>query len=220
MKDAYKTIDGNSEGEYSDRGSKFIAFASSVADVDEAEAFLQSVKKEHFKARHHCYAYRIGAGDDIFRINDDGEPSGTAGRPIYGQILSADLRDIIIVVVRYFGGKLLGASGLIQAYKSAAENAINNADIRIVHLRKLIKAKLAYAREPFFMDALSALEIDVTARNYGEKAEITFAVAQSQVELRLKEICGKILGRNLKDIEDPYTCIEDINFKVLKTQMA
>lgn len=127
--DSYKSIAGISEGLYKDLGSKFIALAYPVETEEDAREIVSSVKKDYFDARHHCYAYRIGREGEKWRVNDDGEPSSTAGRPIYGQILSAGLSDILIVVVRYFGGTKLGVPGLIKAYKSAAQDAISNAAI-------------------------------------------------------------------------------------------
>ena len=127
--DTYKTIAAPSEGLYKEKGSKFLAFAYPVHNLDEVKAHLEQLRKDYFDARHHCYAYILGPRKDAFRANDDGEPSGTGGRPIHGQLLSADLTDTLIVVVRYFGGILLGASGLANAYKTAARDAINHATI-------------------------------------------------------------------------------------------
>lgn len=118
--DYYLTIDKTASAEYKDRGSRFIAYTSPVQSVDDCKNFLQQLKKEHPKAVHHCFAYRLGWDGTQFRVSDDGEPSGTAGKPILGQIDSKQLTDLMIVVVRYFGGTLLGVPGLIQAYKSAA----------------------------------------------------------------------------------------------------
>ncbi len=115
----YQTIEKNSFAEYKDRGSKFIAYAYPVQTIDDCKQFLQQLKKEHPKAVHHCFAYRLGWDGNQFRVSDDGEPSGTAGRPILGQIDSKQLTNITVIVVRYFGGTLLGVPGLIQAYKSA-----------------------------------------------------------------------------------------------------
>jgi uncharacterized YigZ family protein len=123
------TISQNSQGIYKDKGSKFISFAFPVKDEDEVKQILSDTKKEYFDARHHCYAYILGNNAEKFRYNDDSEPSGTAGKPIYGQLLSKNLTNVLIVVVRYFGGTLLGTSGLIKAYKSAAIDALNNANI-------------------------------------------------------------------------------------------
>lgn len=127
--DCYKSICTPSRGIYKDKGSKFLSFAFPVTGEDQAKALIANLKKDYFDARHHCWAYRIGHTGETFRYNDDGEPSSTAGKPIYGQILSNELSDILIVVVRYFGGILLGTSGLIVAYKSAAADAIANAQI-------------------------------------------------------------------------------------------
>lgn len=129
MEDTYKTIEKPSEGLFKDKGSKFISFAFPVNSEEEIKEIVQSIKKEHHSARHHCYAWRLGADQLHFRANDDGEPSSTAGKPILGQIQSFDLTNILIVVVRYFGGTLLGVSGLINAYRSAALDAINQAEI-------------------------------------------------------------------------------------------
>ena len=127
--DTYKTIAAPSEGIYKEKGSKFLAFAYPVRTQEEIKAHLDRLRKEYFDARHHCYAYILGPRKDAFRANDDGEPSGTGGRPIHGQLMSADLTDTLIVVVRYFGGILLGASGLANAYKAAARDAIDHATI-------------------------------------------------------------------------------------------
>lgn len=127
--DTYRTIVTPSEGLYKEKGSKFLAFAFPVTSVEEVKPILERLKKEYYDARHHCYAYVLGADKEVFRANDDGEPSGTGGRPIHGQMLSADLTNMLIVVVRYFGGILLGASGLANAYKAAARDAIENASI-------------------------------------------------------------------------------------------
>lgn len=127
--DTYRTIEAPSQGLYKEKGSKFLSFAFPVHSLDEVKAHLDRLRKEYFDARHHCYAYIIGPRKDAWRANDDGEPSGTGGRPIHGQLLSADLTDTLIVVVRYFGGILLGASGLANAYKTAARDAIDHASI-------------------------------------------------------------------------------------------
>jgi len=120
----YQTIEKPSMAEYKDRGSKFIAYAYPVQTVDEFKKLLQQLKKEHAKAVHHCFAYRLGWDGNQFRVSDDGEPGGTAGRPILGQIDSKQLTDTAVIVVRYFGGTLLGVPGLIQAYKSATAMAL------------------------------------------------------------------------------------------------
>jgi len=127
--DSFLTITRRSEGIYKEKGSKFLAFAIPVSDVEEVKAIVAAFRKEYYDARHVCYAYMLGADREEFRANDDGEPSGTAGRPILGQINSAGLTDILILVVRYFGGVLLGTGGLVTAYKSAAADAIANNEV-------------------------------------------------------------------------------------------
>ena len=129
VSDSYKSISNNSTGIFKDNGSKFLSFAYPVTSEDQIKPIIQQLKKEYFDARHHCYAYRIGYTGDKWRFNDDGEPSSTAGKPIFGQILSAELSDILIVVVRYLGGIKLGVPGLIRAYKESTADAITNAQI-------------------------------------------------------------------------------------------
>lgn len=129
MEDTYKTILEPAEGIFKDKGSKFIAYIFPVTSEEEIREIIQTIKKDHHSARHHCYAWRLGYEKLLFRANDDGEPSSTAGKPILGQIQSFDLTNVLIVVVRYFGGTLLGVSGLINAYRNAALNAITQAEI-------------------------------------------------------------------------------------------
>ncbi|MCK4406697.1 MAG: YigZ family protein [Bacteroidales bacterium] len=129
FEDTYKTIENISEGLFKDRGSKFIAHAIPVNNESQVKEHLSALRKIYHDARHHCYAYQLGFDKSSYRINDDGEPSGTAGKPIFGQILSHNLTNILIVVVRYFGGTKLGVGGLINAYKTSAKDALNNAKI-------------------------------------------------------------------------------------------
>lgn len=129
MADSFQTISEPSEGLFKDKGSKFLSFAIPIENTQEIKALLEKYRKEYYDARHVCYAYMIGAERNEYRSNDDGEPSGTAGKPILGQINSYNLTNILIIVVRYFGGILLGTSGLINAYKNAAKDAIDNAKI-------------------------------------------------------------------------------------------
>lgn len=127
--DIYTTIRKISKGIYKEKGSRFLSFAYPMTDEEKVKPVIDKIRKEHHEARHHCYAYMIGSERTVWRSNDDGEPSGTAGRPILGQINSFGLTNILIIVSRYFGGTLLGTSGLINAYKSAAASAIQNAGI-------------------------------------------------------------------------------------------
>ena len=127
--DTYKTIGANGEGVYKEKGSKFLAFAMPVFSVDDVKALIEHYRKTYYDARHVCFAYSIGPLREEYRVSDDGEPSGTAGRPIFGQINAFGLTNILVIVVRYFGGVLLGTGGLVTAYKSASAIAIRAAEI-------------------------------------------------------------------------------------------
>ena len=142
--DTYLTISLPSEALYKDKGSKFYAFAYPVQTVEQIKDILAEKRKEYYDARHVCYAYMLGYERNQFRANDDGEPSGTAGRPILGQINSSNLTDILIIVVRYFGGTLLGTSGLIQAYKTSAAEAIAAATIEERIVEKTFMSRFGY----------------------------------------------------------------------------
>ena len=164
--DNYKSIAGVSEGLYKDLGSKFIALAYPVETEAEARDIIGMVKKDYFDARHHCFAYRIGREGEKWRVNDDGEPSSTAGRPIYGQILSAGLSDILIVVVRYFGGTKLGVPGLIKAYKSAAQDAISNAVIVEKIASEQFTVKFGYEKMNDVMKTLKEMGLSPKGQDF------------------------------------------------------
>ena len=171
-KDTYKTIAKDSFGEFKDRGSKFLAYAFPAEDKTEVESALAQVRKLHPKARHHCYAYRLGLDKNNFRANDDGEPSGTAGRPILGQIDSAGLTNTIVIVVRYFGGTLLGASGLINAYKKSTAEALGQAQV----VEKIVEEKFTlyfdYAHMSKVMNAISKPPFRIVEQRFTETAEL------------------------------------------------
>jgi len=143
--DIYKTIKSPVEGIFKERGSRFLAYAYPVIEQDQIKPILDQLRKEHHDARHYCFAYMLGSERIIYRSSDDGEPSGTGGRPILGQINSFGLTNILIVVVRYFGGTLLGVSGLINAYKSAAESAIQNSEIIECTMKEYYEIKYPYS---------------------------------------------------------------------------
>jgi len=125
----FLTIASESQGMYKEKGSKFLAFAYPVSSEEDVKAKVDSLRKKYFDARHHCYAYRLGADGERYRVNDDGEPANSAGKPILGQLMSSGVTNVLMVVVRYFGGVLLGTGGLAQAYRQAAANALANAKI-------------------------------------------------------------------------------------------
>ena len=189
--DTYRTIKGPAEGLYKEKGSKFLAFAFPVRSTDEVKQHLEALRKEYFDARHHCYAYILGPSKDVYRVNDDGEPSGTGGRPIHGQLLSADLTDTLIVVVRYFGGVLLGASGLANAYKTAARDAIEHSEI----VEKTIDVRYRLQFEYVLMNDVMRIvkEFGLTPMNqdYNLDCRFELSVRQSQ-SVRLYDALAKL----------------------------
>ncbi len=174
--DTYKSIRKESSGTYRESGSKFLAFAYPVSDEDQVKDFIASLKKEHYSARHHCYAYRLGLSGEVWRVNDDGEPSSTAGKPILGQILSNELSDILIVVVRYFGGVKLGVPGLIKAYKTAAADAINNAEI--YEKQELVTMSITFPYEQLsaVMKIIKESSATITEQSYDNICTIKYII--------------------------------------------
>lgn len=144
MGDEYQTIVGPSEGLYKEKGSRFLAFAYPVDTLDEIKEILEQIQKKYYDARHRCYAWKLGLDENNFRKNDDGEPSGTAGQPIYGQILSRGLTNVLVVVVRYFGGIKLGTGGLIVAYKTATADALDGAEVVRKKVEKIVRISFGY----------------------------------------------------------------------------
>ena len=185
MTDSYQTIAAASTGEFKDRGSKFIAYAWPVRSEAEALEHLENLRKEHFKARHHCFAWRFEPDGSRFRANDDGEPSGTAGRPILGQIDSFSLTYVVVVVVRYFGGILLGTSGLINAYREAAAEALRNAAIKECLVKDFYLLDFDYALMPDVMNAVKKLEFEVLRQTFEDRGQIEIGIRQSETTATL-----------------------------------
>ena len=179
MQDFYYSIQKSSEGLYKEKGSKFIGYAFPVSDETEIKNHITQLKKEHHAARHWCYAYRLGADKKLFRANDDGEPSGTAGKPILNQLLSADLTDVLIVVVRYFGGTLLGTSGLITAYKNAAAEALSHASIITKYISETYRVTFDTNATNEVMRRLKEFDAVIINHTFNEKNEIDFSVRLS-----------------------------------------
>lgn len=171
-----------STGEFRDRGSKFLAYAWPIRSEEDVQHHLEALKKEHPKARHHCYAYRLGLDKNNFRANDDGEPSGTAGKPILGQIDSFGLSNVFIVVVRYFGGTLLGTSGLINAYKTSTQDALQKAQIVEKIVEAVFRLVFPYAIMPDVMNAVKKLEINVLKQEFEEEGRLEIAIRTSEIE--------------------------------------
>ncbi len=180
--DTYFTITKTAEGFYKDKGSKFYAFALPVNDEDQAKVYLEELKKTYYDARHHCYAYAIGLNRDYYRMNDDGEPSGTAGKPIYRQILSYNLVNVMIVVIRYFGGTKLGVRGLINAYKFAAVDALENANIIEKKIKHVYQLHYQYPLMNKVMHALKEENIEPLSTKFEVDCKLTFAIRQKESE--------------------------------------
>ena len=177
--DEYKTITAPSQGSFRDRGSKFLAFAIPAASETEVKQQLEILRKKYYDATHHCYAYVLGFDKSGYRINDDGEPSGTAGRPIHGQILSKDLTNILIVVVRYYGGTNLGVPGLINAYKTAALDALTNANIVTRVVKELYQLEFPYEAMNEVMKIIKDEILEVINNEFGTKCVIRLAIRHS-----------------------------------------
>ena len=190
--DEFKTIATTSEGYYTEKRSKFLAFAHHVETVDEVKELLAGYRKKYYDARHVCYAYMLGASREEFRANDDGEPSSTAGKPILGQINSNELTDILIVVVRYYGGVNLGMSGLIVAYREAAADAIAHATIETRQVEEVITYTFAYPQMNDVMRIVKEMNPRVLSQTYDNTCEIRLSIRQSEAE-QLRNRLSKLL---------------------------
>ncbi|MCT1532058.1 IMPACT family protein [Sphingobacterium daejeonense] len=188
FEDIYKTIDEPSEGIFRDKGSKFIAYAYPFKDENKVKEIIAELKSMHPKARHHCWAYRLTPDRTVFRVNDDGEPSGTAGRPILNVLLSMDVTNIMVVVVRYFGGTLLGVPGLINAYKSATQEALQIAEIVEKTVNDVYEVTFDYIQMNDVMRIIKETEVIVLSQDFDTKCKITFEIRKLQVN----EVIGRM----------------------------
>lgn len=188
MSDEFKTIVETSEGFYSEKRSKFLAFAHHVETVDEVKSLLADYRKKYFDARHVCYAYMLGAERNEFRANDDGEPSSTAGKPILGQINSNELTDILIVVVRYYGGVNLGTGGLTVAYREAAADAIAHAQLETRQVETLVTFSFSYPMMNGVMRVVKEMQPRIVSQNFDNDCEIKLAIRQSEAEQLRKRL--------------------------------
>jgi len=192
--DTYFSVVGESQSTYRDKASKFISFVFPVASEEEVKTSLEKLKKEYYNANHHCYAYRLGHPDEaVYRINDDGEPSGSAGKPIYGQILSRNLSDVLIVVVRYFGGTKLGIPGLIQAYRSAASDAISQNRIISKVMTSVIRITFPVLHMNDVMRILKQEKADIVSQEYEKEYSILFSVRKAKID-RMKERLSSLVN--------------------------
>ena len=192
MTDEYRTISGTSEGYYTEKRSKFLAFAHHVDTIDEVKDIVAGYRKKYFDARHVCYAYMLGAERKDFRANDDGEPSSTAGKPILGQINSNELTDILIVVVRYYGGVNLGTSGLIVAYRAAAADAIAQATIETRQVEEVVEYSFSYPQMNAVMRIVKDMQPRIISQTYeGVSCHMKLSIRKSeasQLRQKLKQL--------------------------------
>ncbi|MCH7399068.1 YigZ family protein [Belliella sp. DSM 107340] len=192
MNDTYLTISNVSEGLYKEKGSKFLAFAYPVSDENEVKEILDSLRKQYYDARHHCYAYILGKNQDQYRANDDGEPNHSAGDPILGQIRSKNLSNTLIVVIRYFGGTKLGVGGLITAYKTAALEALENNEIMEAIVKKNVILKFDYLAMNDVMRMVKDLDLEILSQDFDNTCKIT---------LRVREGIFDIFETKIKDMD-------------------
>lgn len=199
IQDSYRSIAAPSEGLFKDNGSRFIALAWPVETEEQVKDIVGSLRKEYHDARHHCYAYRLGWQGDVFRSSDDGEPSGSAGRPILGQIDSAGLSDILVVVVRYFGGIKLGIPGLIRAYKTSAADAISQASVVEKVAGKSWRIDFGYLSMNAVQKVLKDLSLPQQSQDFGERCTLV-----TRVRLSLEETFSERMSK-----------IDDCNIQIL-----
>jgi len=199
MEDIYKTIEGVSEGVYKEKGSKFIARAYHVENDEEIKEVLLKLRKEFYDARHHCYAWRVDARNEKTRSNDDGEPSGSAGKPILNQIFSFNLYDIIVVVIRYFGGTKLGVSGLINAYKVSTREALENANIVTKEIRDMYQVDFEYPLMNSVMRIIKEDDLTIVEQHFDNQCSIKLAMRLSTINKSTNRL-NKIQGVNVNKL--------------------
>ena len=196
--DTYRTIAEPADGIFRDKGSKFIAYAYPFRDENKLKEIIAQLKAEHPKARHHCWAYRLTPDRSIFRVNDDGEPSGTAGRPILNVLLSQDITNVLVVVVRYFGGTLLGVPGLINAYKTATQEAIDVAEVVERTVNDVYAVHFDYLQMNDVMKIVKEYDLKVLSQNFDTSCTIHVEMRKLQVN----EVVGKF--ETIEGIEVNY----------------
>jgi uncharacterized YigZ family protein len=204
MQDTYHMIADEAYGLFKDRGSKFEAYAYPVFTEKDWQERLEEVRQLHPKARHHCYAYRLGLDKLEYRANDDGEPSGTAGRPILGQLDSFGVTNTIVIVVRYFGGTLLGASGLINAYKTAAAAALEQAEIIEKTVEDIYQLTFDYALMSNVMNAIKKEDLEMVSQDFQEIGKVDVAIRKSEVNdtlARLQAAIGEVYLGELAEMD-------------------
>ncbi len=198
----YKTINADAEAVFKYRGSKFVAIAIPVKTEAEVKQKLDELRKEYYDATHHCYAYRLGFDKSAFRTNDDGEPSGTAGKPIFNQILSKDLTNVLIVVIRYFGGTKLGVSGLINAYKTVSREALENAEVITKAVYEVCQLGFTYEIMNTVMKLIKDEKLEQLSHDYSDNCSITI----------------KIPKTNATDVIGKFKKLQGLEIKVLRLE--
>ncbi len=197
FEDTYLTIATTSEAIFKDKGSKFLAFAYPVSSEEVVKKILGDLRKQHFSATHHCYAFRLGADKQVYRANDDGEPKYTAGKPILGQIQSKDLTDILIVVVRYFGGTLLGVGGLVNAYKQAAAEALANATIVEKTVKDVFEITFDYLQMNEVMKIIKDENLEQLQQHFELVCKLRLSVRKNNFN-KVQELFSKISNLEMK----------------------
>jgi uncharacterized YigZ family protein len=193
FEDTYLTIKEPAKSVYKDKGSKFLSFSFPVESEEDIKTYLNALRKEHHSANHHCYAFRLGAAKLSFRASDDGEPANTAGKPILGQIQSKDLTNILIVVVRYFGGTLLGVSGLINAYRQAAADVINECKIIEKTVNEIYEIRFNYRQMNDVMKIIKDDELKILSQDLTQEPSLTFSVRKG-ISIKVYEKLKKLEG--------------------------
>ncbi len=195
ISDKYLTVKSYAQGFFKDRNSKFLSFIYPVKSEDEIKIIQRDLRKKYYDARHHCFAWKLGTGDNNYRANDDGEPNNSAGQPIYGQILSNNLTNVLIVVIRYFGGTKLGIPGLINAYKNAAADAINNSEIIEKHICDIYYVEFFYEQMNSVMKIIKTYNLNIISQNYDTTCTIRIEIRKQL----LKEVLSKLSSiKNIK----------------------
>lgn len=198
--DSYLTLKKSGTGEYKSKGSKFFSYAYRVETENDVKAKLDSIRKEHFKSRHVCYAYRLDVGGLQFRANDDGEPSGTAGLPIMNVLKSHDLVKTLIAVVRYFGGTKLGIAGLIEAYKTSAQDAIRQTTIQEEFTYQVLKLEFPYDELGNLMNYIAKSDFIIMEQSYEEQPWLQIGIRTSFLEKNVLSLYSQLLDYDIQDL--------------------
>ena len=201
IKDSYKRIKEPTEGFFKDRGSKFFGYAYPYTSEQELKAKIDDLKKEHHTARHHCYAYRFKQDYSVYRTNDDGEPTNPAGKPILGQIDAKDLTNVAVVVVRYFGGTKLGVGGMMNAYKTAALEALNNADIIECTIDDIFEISFGYPEMNTVMRFMKDLGVEIVSQHMEIDCKIQFAIRKNEADKAVEKFTG-LKNISIKKMDD------------------